>query len=182
MAHFLYRCYPPSEQNWEKRYIPENGKGCSCCPQMLLPCPCETTSCPLVRTPLPPSEPGRVEQLWVETPHLCKTPHSASNNWEQHPRCLSPWNIPYGHGDVAYSGAPPPEFGGPGWCCATAEWHQRAQRNLFGDTRLEDEVKSGLIPELQCRKFYTDPNLASLPIQRRFIFCPINKYNFAITT
>lgn len=134
MACFLCHCCSPSQKSQATLYIPENGKGYSCCPQKSPLCLCETASCPLVQTPLPPSEPGRVVQLWGETLHLCKTPHSASNNWGRHPQRLSLWNIHYEHVDAFYSSAPLPGFAGPGWCCATAEWHRRALRTLLGDT------------------------------------------------
>ena len=130
---FLCHHCPPSWQNCTLLYIPESGKGCSCCPQRSPPCLCETASCPLAQTPWPPSEPGRVEQLWGETLHLCKTPRSASGNWEQHPQRLTLWSILREHGGVSCSDAPPPESAGQEWCCAKAGWLQRALRNLFED-------------------------------------------------
>ncbi len=130
----------PSLQSWVTPYTPENGKGCSCCPQRSCPCPCKKASYPQAQKPWPPSEPGRVEQLSVETLHLCKTPHFASNNWGQRPQRLSLWNTPHERGDSFYSGALPPAFAGPGWCCATAGWHRRAQWTLWKGTELEDKL------------------------------------------
>lgn len=148
-ACFLCHYCTPSWQNWVTLYIPENGKGCSCCPQRSLLCPCETAWFPLVRTPWPPSEPGTVEQLWGETLHSCKTPHSASDSWGRHPQRLSPWNIRHERADAFYSAGPPPESAGPGWCCATAGWPRKAPRSLLADRGLEEKETKQLEKQLQ---------------------------------
>lgn len=139
MARFLRHCCALSRQRWENLCPPETGKGCSRYLQRWLPCPCETAWCRLVRTPSPPSEPGRAEQLWVETPHSCKTPHFASNSWARRPPHRSQWSSQRGLWDVFCTGAPPPESGGPGWCYTTVGWHQRGQRNLLGITKSNRE-------------------------------------------
>lgn len=131
MTYFLCHCGTPSLQNWMNPYTPETGKGCSCCPQRSLPCPCETAWCQPAQTLWPPSELGRVERLSVETPRWCKTRRFASSNWGRHPRRLSRWNSRHERGGASCSGAPPPEFAGHGWYCSKAGWRQRAQRNLL---------------------------------------------------
>lgn len=122
-------------QHWENLYPLENDKGCSRCLETWLLFLCKTAWYPLVQILLPPSEPGRVELLWVETPQSCKTPHFASKSSAQHPLHLSQWNIQRGLWDAFYSGEPPPVFAGPGWCYTTAGWHRRDQENLLDDRK-----------------------------------------------
>lgn len=127
---FLHHCRPPSWQDRFSSSVPGTGKGCRCCPQRSPLCPCETAWSPPVQTPWPPSEPGRAERPWGETPRWCKTPRSALGSWEPHPRRPSQRSSRREHGGVSCSDAPPPESAGHGWCFATAEWRRRALRNL----------------------------------------------------